>query len=171
MSTAEKVGRTDGNTCITNGRIVRYPSGGVRTEAYVSKHSSQSTVPMTRGMPLRYAGKSSRNGQDSFIDDKGNVSAESNALLNTIANVYSATVMSSKRRPAAGGGPSRQLAISKALSWVLRHGAEKEGLALDDAGYANVAELVIADFTLALSHDALKSTSSYDHLTIQCGFG
>ncbi|MCJ1230446.1 hypothetical protein MMC12_007120 [Toensbergia leucococca] len=38
--------------------------------------------------------------------------------------------------------PSREVTISKAMSWVLRHGAEKEGLKLDENGYANVGELL-----------------------------
>lgn len=37
---------------------------------------------------------------------------------------------------------SRDIAISKALSKILRHDAEKEGLKLDGEGYANVADLV-----------------------------
>ena len=49
-----------------------------------------------------------------------------------------------------GGGGSRggrvplprEVTISKAMSFVLRHGAEKEGLKLDENGYANVADLV-----------------------------
>ncbi len=43
-----------------------------------------------------------------------------------------------------GGRPpqSRETTVSKAMSFVLRHGAEAEGLKLDENGYANVAELV-----------------------------
>ena len=45
-----------------------------------------------------------------------------------------------------GGGsrkePSREVAVSKALSLILRHAAEKEGVKIDSHGYANVAELV-----------------------------
>lgn len=37
---------------------------------------------------------------------------------------------------------SRDVSISKALSYVLRHAAEKEGVKIDSQGYANVAELV-----------------------------
>jgi 2'-phosphotransferase len=37
---------------------------------------------------------------------------------------------------------SRETTISKAMSFVLRHGAEKEGLKMDEAGYANVGDLV-----------------------------
>ncbi|KAI9809511.1 MAG: hypothetical protein M1827_006817 [Pycnora praestabilis] len=52
--------------------------------------------------------------------------------------------MSSKARrgKGSGGGPSREVTISKAVSWILRHGAEKEGLILNKEGYANVAELL-----------------------------
>lgn len=46
-----------------------------------------------------------------------------------------------------GGGrgksdESRETGISKAMSYVLRHGAQKEGLRLDERGYADVADLV-----------------------------
>lgn len=47
------------------------------------------------------------------------------------------------RRRGPGGGPSpREVTVSKAMSFVLRHGAEKEGIKLDAEGYANVADLV-----------------------------
>lgn len=41
-----------------------------------------------------------------------------------------------------GRGQSREVQISKALSLVLRHAAEKEGVKIDSQGYANVGELV-----------------------------
>lgn len=41
-----------------------------------------------------------------------------------------------------GGGGDRETTISKATSYVLRHGAAKEGVRLDENGYANVADLV-----------------------------
>ncbi|KZF22215.1 hypothetical protein L228DRAFT_148639 [Xylona heveae TC161] len=41
-----------------------------------------------------------------------------------------------------GGQPSREVTVSKAISWLLRHGAEKEGLKLDAHGYLNVADLL-----------------------------
>lgn len=48
------------------------------------------------------------------------------------------------------GGPSdpqsRETTISKATSYVLRHGAAKEGVRLDENGYANVADLVWISF-------------------------
>jgi 2'-phosphotransferase len=36
----------------------------------------------------------------------------------------------------------RNVQISKKLSWLLRHGAEKEGLKLGPGGYVNVKEVV-----------------------------
>ncbi|KAI9884619.1 MAG: hypothetical protein M1823_003606 [Watsoniomyces obsoletus] len=42
----------------------------------------------------------------------------------------------------SGGPPSREVTVSKALSFILRHGAEKEGLKLDEKGYARVDELL-----------------------------
>lgn len=51
-----------------------------------------------------------------------------------------------KRGGGRGGGggreQSREVQISKALSLVLRHAAEKEGVKIDSQGYANVGELV-----------------------------
>lgn len=48
------------------------------------------------------------------------------------------------------GGPlPRDVQISKKLSWLLRHGAEKEGLTLDSDGYLNMA--------IVLSNQKLKS--------------
>lgn len=43
---------------------------------------------------------------------------------------------------------SRETIISKAISFVLRHGAAKEGLKLDENGYANAADLVRCLFPL-----------------------
>lgn len=43
---------------------------------------------------------------------------------------------------------SRETTISKAISFVLRHGAAKEGLKLDENGYANAADLVRCLFPL-----------------------
>ncbi|MCJ1264376.1 hypothetical protein MMC22_004247 [Lobaria immixta] len=49
-------------------------------------------------------------------------------------------------RGGGGGGgsdaQSRETTISKATSYVLRHGAAKEGVRLDENGYANVADLL-----------------------------
>ena len=44
-----------------------------------------------------------------------------------------------------GGGREplpRDVVISMKISYILRHGAEKEGLKLDQNGYANCADLV-----------------------------
>ncbi|KAL4962313.1 tRNA 2'-phosphotransferase [Aspergillus stella-maris] len=38
--------------------------------------------------------------------------------------------------------PTREVTVSKALSFLLRHGAEKEGLKIDARGYANVADVL-----------------------------
>ncbi|MCJ1389538.1 hypothetical protein MMC18_002395 [Xylographa bjoerkii] len=51
------------------------------------------------------------------------------------------------RRGGGSGGASRapltrEVMISKKVSYVLRHGAEKEGLKLDQNGYANCADLL-----------------------------
>ncbi len=50
---------------------------------------------------------------------------------------------------ARGGGRNRpkgplprEVQVSKKLSWLLRHGAEKEGLKLGKGGYANLADVV-----------------------------
>ena len=52
----------------------------------------------------------------------------------------------SNSRPATGGGNRppvpRDVLVSKKMSWILRHGAVKEGLKLDESGYANCGELV-----------------------------
>lgn len=53
------------------------------------------------------------------------------------------------RRRAGGGPASRETIVSKKLSWLLRHGAEKEGLTLGHGGYVNAAD--------AVSQDNLKS--------------
>ncbi|KAI9795171.1 MAG: hypothetical protein M1816_000193 [Peltula sp. TS41687] len=42
-----------------------------------------------------------------------------------------------------GGGASREVQISKAMSFILRHGAQREGLKLDERGYARVDELLL----------------------------
>jgi 2'-phosphotransferase len=46
------------------------------------------------------------------------------------------------RRGGGGGPPSREVTVSKALSYLLRHAAEREGLKIDSQGYANVADVV-----------------------------
>lgn len=72
-----------------------------------------------------------------------------NPAINPTENL----TMSSESRERGGGTRGRgrgrgrrdddpNTKISKALSYTLRHGAEKEGLKLRGDGYANVAELV-----------------------------
>ena len=55
--------------------------------------------------------------------------------------------MSGKRRsgkppPVGRGGGGREKTVSKALTFLLRHGAEKEGLKINSQGYVNVADVV-----------------------------
>lgn len=45
-------------------------------------------------------------------------------------------------RASGKGGMNREVAISKALSKLLRHAAEDVGLKLDSEGYARVDEVV-----------------------------
>src|SRR5438045_8887187 len=47
-----------------------------------------------------------------------------------------------RRANAPGGAGGRDVAISKSLSWLLRHGAEKERVAMDGRGYVRVDELL-----------------------------
>lgn len=47
-----------------------------------------------------------------------------------------------KGRRGRGQPASRDVQISKAMSLLLRHAAEKEGLKMNDQGYANVADVV-----------------------------
>jgi 2'-phosphotransferase len=37
---------------------------------------------------------------------------------------------------------TREVQVSKKISWLLRHGAEKEGLKLGPGGYINVQDVV-----------------------------
>lgn len=53
--------------------------------------------------------------------------------------------MSQQPRNAKGKGKGgRDVLVSKALSHLLRHAAEKEGVKMDSQGYANVADVVCA---------------------------
>ncbi len=54
--------------------------------------------------------------------------------------------------------PSREVAVSKALSYILRHAAEREGVGIDSHGYANVAELVCLEDTYRWSKKTALST-------------
>ncbi|CAI7675208.1 unnamed protein product [Penicillium pancosmium] len=47
-----------------------------------------------------------------------------------------------KGKRGRGGPVSRDVQISKAMSLLLRHAAEKEGLKMNDQGYANVADVL-----------------------------
>jgi len=50
-----------------------------------------------------------------------------------------------------GGGPQfREVLVSKKLSWLLRHGAEKEGLVLGKGGYVGVGDVVSFAFFFVL---------------------
>lgn len=48
-------------------------------------------------------------------------------------------------RGVRGGPQDRETLISKKLSWLLRHGAEKEGLKLGKGGYVGLADVVSHD--------------------------
>lgn len=41
-----------------------------------------------------------------------------------------------------GGPMPREVQVSKKLSWLLRHGAEKEGLQLGEGGYIGLQDVV-----------------------------
>lgn len=47
-----------------------------------------------------------------------------------------------RRGRGQGQGQSREVLVSKALSNLLRHAAEKEGIKMNSQGYANVADVV-----------------------------
>lgn len=47
-----------------------------------------------------------------------------------------------KRGRGQGQGQSRDVQVSKALSLLLRHAAEKEGLKMNAQGYASVTDVV-----------------------------
>ncbi|KAI9756090.1 MAG: hypothetical protein M1815_004203 [Lichina confinis] len=47
-----------------------------------------------------------------------------------------------RRGGRADGPPSREVTISKAMSYVLRHAADREGLRLDGNGYARASDLL-----------------------------
>lgn len=48
----------------------------------------------------------------------------------------------SGRARGQGGGGDRMVNISKSLSWVLRHSATKQGIAVRSDGYAKVQEIL-----------------------------
>lgn len=41
-----------------------------------------------------------------------------------------------------GKGAPREVEVSRSLSYLLRHGAKSEGVLVDEAGWANVADVV-----------------------------
>lgn len=45
-------------------------------------------------------------------------------------------------RSGRSGPQDRETLVSKKLSWLLRHGAEKEGLKLGEGGYVGLADVV-----------------------------
>ena len=47
-----------------------------------------------------------------------------------------------KKDKADGQGPGREVAVSKAMSWLLRHGAATERIAMDGQGYVKVDDLM-----------------------------
>lgn len=85
--------------------------------------------------------------QSNFLSSKPHktpISLATIALRILRARIFS-TMPGRRGGGSSRGGPppqSREVVISKAMSFVLRHGAEAEGLKLDMNGYANVAELV-----------------------------
>lgn len=48
----------------------------------------------------------------------------------------------SKDKGSGNSAEPRDVQISKAMSWLLRHGAKGEGIKMDANGYINVADLV-----------------------------
>jgi len=46
--------------------------------------------------------------------------------------------------------------ISKALSWLLRHGAEQENLTVHDGGYVNVKDVLATHRFKGVSEDDIK---------------
>ena len=61
-----------------------------------------------------------------------------------------AGAMPKDRKGKSKGGASKEVDISKSLSYLLRHGAKDEGIKLDEGGWANVADVVGLDFSLFL---------------------
>jgi len=75
----------------------------------------------------------------------------SNNLINKLrrhqATCWPPTEILRILRMARGGGagrgpPTRETQVSKKLSWLLRHNAEKEGLKLGPGGYINLKDVV-----------------------------
>lgn len=53
-----------------------------------------------------------------------------------------------RKEQGRGGSQDRETRISKLVSYVLRHGAKKEGLRIDESGFVNVGELVSLSFLI-----------------------
>jgi len=60
---------------------------------------------------------------------------------------------------ARGGSQPREVLVSKKLSWLLRHGAEKEGLVLGKGGYVGLGDVVslLVPFFLSMFRGCLVS--------------
>ena len=58
-----------------------------------------------------------------------------------------AGAMPKDRKGKSKGGASKEVGISKSLSYLLRHGAKDEGIMLDEGGWANVADVVGFDLS------------------------
>lgn len=57
-----------------------------------------------------------------------------------------------KDKRGRGQGQSRDVQVSKALSLLLRHAAEKEGLKMNAQGYASVSDVVCSFVILITCH-------------------
>jgi RNA:NAD 2'-phosphotransferase (TPT1/KptA family) len=57
-----------------------------------------------------------------------------------------------KDKRGRGQGQSRDVQVSKALSLLLRHAAEKEGLKMNTQGYASVSDVVCSFAVLTICH-------------------
>lgn len=65
---------------------------------------------------------------------------------------------------------SREVQISKKLSWLLRHGAQEEGLKLGEGGYIDL-EAVVSTSSFPYFYENLcalfSSSSALDHFLLQ----
>ncbi len=67
-----------------------------------------------------------------------------------------------------GGEMNREVAISKALSKLLRHAAVDAGLKLDTEGFARVDQVVSPCFIIGFLRKGGKEVGSLDHVPITC---
>jgi 2'-phosphotransferase len=65
-----------------------------------------------------------------------------------------------KDKRGRGQGQSRDIQVSKALSLLLRHAAEKEGLKMNAQGYASVSDVVCSFVVLITCHILTMPMSS-----------